>query len=100
MAALCASAVAASRIYLSYHTAKQVLVGYGAGAFSAIAWFLVTTLLRRQGWVEWGLSTEGARLLRMRDLVIEEDLAEAGWERWVARCKGGLYGNGSLKKKR
>ena len=101
VAVLCASAVAASRIYLNYHTVEQVLVGCGAGAFSAIAWFLVTTLLRRQGWMEWSLDTKGARMLRMRDLVVEEDLAEAGWERWEAkRGKGGMYGNSGLKKKR
>lgn len=101
VAMLCACAVAASRIYLSYHTGKQVLVGCGAGAFSAVAWFLVTTILRRQGWVEWILDTELARLFRMRDLVVEEDLAEAGWERWeVRRRKGEVYGNGDLKKKR
>ena len=100
MAVLCATAVAASRIYLNYHTVKQVLVGCSAGAFSAVAWFLFTMLLRRHGWVEWGLFTEGANLFRMRDLVVEEDLAEAGWERWVARSRGGSDGNGEVKKKR
>jgi dolichyldiphosphatase len=101
IAVLCASAVAASRIYLNYHTVEQVLVGCGAGAFSAIAWFSVTTLLRRQGWVEWAIDTRAARMLRMRDLVVEEDLAEAGWERWeVRRKKSGPYRNGLSRKKR
>lgn len=101
IAVLCASAVAASRIYLNYHTLKQVLVGCGAGAFSAVAWFVVMDLLRRQGWIEWTLDTQGARMLRMRDLVIEEDLAEAGWEKWeVRRTRVGAYGNGEMKKKR
>lgn len=101
IAVLCASAVAASRIYLNYHTLKQVLVGCGAGAFSAVAWFVVMDLLRRQGWIEWTLDTQGARMLRMRDLVIEEDLAEAGWEKWEARrTEVGAYGNGEMKKKR
>ncbi len=101
IAALFSSAVAASRVYLNYHTPKQVLVGCGAGAFSAVAWFMVTTLLRRQDLVEWSLGTNVARTLRMRDLVIEEDLAEAGWERWETRSKkNGAYGNGGLKKKR
>ena len=99
IAVLCASTVAASRIYLNYHTLKQVLVGCGAGAFSAVAWFLATTLLRRQGWVEWGLDTKGARLLRLRDLVIEEDIAEAGWERWEVRRRKEVHENGKLTKK-
>lgn len=41
-----------------------------------------------------------ARMLRMRDLVIDEDLVEAGWEKWEAkRRKGVLQGNGSVGKK-
>lgn len=85
LALLCAGAVAASRIYLNYHTVKQVLVGSGAGAGSAVAWFIVTGLVRSEGWVEWALELKGLRLLRVRDLVVEEDLAEAGWQRWEER---------------
>lgn len=87
VACLCAAAVAASRIYLNYHTPKQVLVGCAAGALSAIAWFLVTTYLRRHGWVEWALNTQLAEMLRVRDLVITEDLVDAGWVRWQERRK-------------
>lgn len=79
---LFAGCVALSRIYLNYHTPKQVAVGYGAGACSALAWFLVTSWLRRAGWVIWILDTTLAKLLRLRDLVVEEDLATAGWLRW------------------
>lgn len=64
---------------------KQVLVGCGAGAFSAGGWFVLIMLIRKSGLVEWGLDSKGARMLRIRDLVIEEDLAEAGWERWDER---------------
>ena len=99
-AMFCASAVAASRIYLNYHTLKQVLVGSGTGALTAIAWFLVTMLLRRQGWVDWYLDSKGARLLRMRDLVIEEDMAEAGWEKWEVSRKGLSRFDGQLKKRK
>jgi len=77
-----ASLVSWSRIYLNYHTQKQVLVGCSAGAFSAIAWFLATTFLRRTGLLGWVLATPVARLFRMRDLVVEEDLCQAGWEKW------------------
>ncbi|KAA6407174.1 MAG: Acid phosphatase Vanadium-dependent haloperoxidase [Lasallia pustulata] len=44
-----ASLVSVSRIYLNYHTPKQVLVGCAAGALSAVAWFLVTEGARRWG---------------------------------------------------
>jgi len=82
-----AATVAASRVYLGYHTSKQVWVGVFAGASLAVAWFVVTTYLRRGGWVEWGLETKLARSLRMRDLVVEEDLPDAGWSRWQERRK-------------
>ena len=80
-----AAAVAGSRIYLSYHTPKQVLVGCAAGATFAVLWFGVTAFLRRTGWVEWFLDTYLARLFRVRDLVIQEDLVDSGWARWVER---------------
>jgi len=81
--ALCsASSVSWSRIYLNYHTEKQVLVGYAAGAVSAVLWFTATTILRKIGLLEWTLGTPVARLFRMRDLVVEEDLCQAGWEKW------------------
>lgn len=97
LALLCAGAVAASRIYLNYHTVKQVLVGSGAGAGSAVAWFIVTGLVRREGWVEWALELKGLRLLRVRDLVVEEDLAEAGWQRWEERRRKRVVGEGGKK---
>lgn len=70
-------------------------MGSGAGAWSAVAWFVVTGLLRKEGWVEWALELKGLRLLRVRDLVVEEDLAEAGWQRWEERRrKRGLWEGG------
>jgi len=85
LAMTCASMVAWSRIYLNYHTPKQVLVGYVAGAVSAVLWFLATSIIRRFQLLEWGLDTPLARLFRVRDLVVEEDLCQAGWEKWEER---------------
>ena len=85
LALVSAAAVAVSRIYLSYHTPKQVLVGCLAGAVCAVVWFAFTTYLRRAGWIEWILETELARLFRVRDLVVQEDLVDSGWARWVER---------------
>jgi dolichyldiphosphatase len=84
---LCASAVAvsASRVYLSYHTPRQVLAGSGVGFICACGWFVVTGLLRRSGWIDWVTESTLSRLLRIRDLVVSEDLAEAGWQRWEAQ---------------
>jgi dolichyldiphosphatase len=87
VACVCAGLVATSRVYLKYHTPKQVLVGCTAGAVIAVAWFLVTTILRRYGWIDWALDIPLARSLRMRDLAVTEDLADAGWGRWESRRK-------------
>ena len=80
-----AAAVSVSRIYLNYHTTRQVLAGFGAGTVCAFGWFAVTELLRRTGWVDWVLELTVTRLLRIRDLLVSEDLAEPGWQRWEAR---------------
>ncbi|KAJ5352473.1 hypothetical protein N7452_001447 [Penicillium brevicompactum] len=99
MFALClgAAGVAASRIYLNYHTPKQVLAGCAAGFTCACGWFLITSLLRRTGWIEWGLELTVSRLMRVRDLVVSEDLAEAGWQRWETQR---LKLRGSKKEKK
>ncbi|KAL4735995.1 phosphatidic acid phosphatase type 2/haloperoxidase [Aspergillus similis] len=80
-----ASAVAVSRIYLTYHTVRQVLAGCAVGAVFALFWFIFTGLLRSSGWIDWVLEQSIARFLRVRDLVVSEDLAEAGWQRWEAQ---------------
>ncbi|KAF2688477.1 DOLPP1 protein [Lentithecium fluviatile CBS 122367] len=80
-----AAAVACSRIYLNYHTPRQVLVGCAAGVIFAVVWFGFTTYLRRAGWVEWALKTYLARMFRVRDLVVQEDLVDSGWARWEER---------------
>ncbi|KAI5461167.1 hypothetical protein BGZ63DRAFT_404063 [Mariannaea sp. PMI_226] len=77
-----AAATAWSRIYLNYHTPKQVVVGYIAGAISAAGWFAITSLARHVGLLEWALDTPIARAFRLRDLAVQEDMCQAGWEKW------------------
>jgi dolichyldiphosphatase len=102
LACLCAGAVAASRVYLNYHTPKQVWVGVGAGVFFAIIWFTVTTFLHQSGIVDWLLETTISRKLRVRNLITTEDIQDAGWGRWEARRKPSRDSmrNGSSKKRR
>lgn len=83
--AVAAIGVSTSRIYLNYHTPKQVLAGSAAGFVCACGWFVVTGMLRSSGWIDWATELTVARLLRIRDLVVSEDLAEAGWQRWEAQ---------------
>ena len=103
LACVCAITVAASRVYLSYHTPKQVWVGFGAGLIFAVIWFLFTTYLRSAGWIDWGLNLEISRMLRFRDLILTEDLQDAGWGRWEERRKtkkGNAVPNGAVSKKK
>ena len=98
-----AATVCASRVYLQYHTVSQVLVGCFVGVFTAIAWFGVTTVARRKGWIQRALESKGFVMLRVRDLVVEEDLAESGWERWKnvsKRRKLESVGGSTVKTKR
>lgn len=91
-----AAAVAWSRVYLGYHTVNQVLVGSLAGTLSAAAWYAATALVRASGLLAWALASPVARGLRVRDLVVREDLAQAGWEKWEEdRKRGGGGGVGA-----
>lgn len=75
-------ATAYSRIYLSYHTPKQVAVGLIAGSSFGTAYFFLVAWLRWSGWLEWALELGIVRMARIRDLVCEEDLVEIGWRVW------------------
>jgi len=92
--------VAESRIYLNYHTPKQVFVGCAAGIICALGWFVVTSYLRHAGWIDWALDFEIARYFRIRDLVVSEDLVDAGWERWQnQKQKRGISNNAERKRR-
>lgn len=80
-----AGAVAWSRVYLGYHTPAQVAAGVAAGTASAVGWFALTGWVRSSGLLSWALQLPPARWFRIRDLVIEEDLQWAGWEKWEGR---------------
>jgi dolichyldiphosphatase len=85
LACICAAFVALSRIYLNYHTPRQVWIGFAAGTVFAGVWFAFTTWLRKEGWIEWALDLDVVRLFRVRDLILTEDLQDAGWGRFVER---------------
>ena len=43
------------------------------------------TVVRQSGLLSWILEQYPTRLFRMRDLVVEEDLCQAGWEKWESK---------------
>lgn len=92
-----AAAVSWSRVYLGYHTVSQVLVGTLAGVMCAVVWYGVTAVVRETGLLAWGLESPPARGLRLRDLVVSEDLSQAGWEKWEERKTA--FAESSRKKK-
>jgi|UniRef100_A0A346DKQ1 dolichyldiphosphatase len=89
-AIIVAAAVAGSRVYLGYHTVRQVVAGSVAGAGCAAAWFAVTYLMRETGMLAWALELPLARWFRLRDLVVGEDFCQAGWEKWEVRRQAAL----------
>lgn len=98
MAALAgAAAVAGSRIYLAYHKPRQVYVGVVAGMACALGWYVVTELARKHGLVEQLLELPLARWARLRDLVVNEDLVDAGWERWESRRRKRFAANATVR---
>ena len=56
-----------------------------AGAVCAAGWFAAMAAARQWGLLGWALDLPVARWCRVRDLVVEEDLAQAGWEKWDDR---------------
>lgn len=70
-----------------YHTDLQVLVGVGAGISFAIVWFVIVAIARNSGWVHEVMDHGLGKALRLRDLVVTEDLTDAGWARWEQKRK-------------
>ena len=100
LAYLGAGAVAVSRVYLNYHTPKQVWVGLAAGSIFAVIWFLFTAFLRCFGWLDWTLEFWICRRFRIRDLVTTEDIQDAGWVRWEERRKSKLARHANTEEKK
>ncbi|KAK4580248.1 hypothetical protein LTR86_000451 [Recurvomyces mirabilis] len=63
-----AAAVAQSRIYLSYHTPRQVYAGVLAGVVCAVGWFVVTSAARHSGVVDMLLETPVASSIDAYDV--------------------------------
>lgn len=84
-----AIAISLSRIYLSYHTPRQVLAGTLAGTVLAVFWFCATSYIRQCNvkiaertlwqWILWVGS-----LVYAKDMCLNVDLVEYGYDLWKA----------------
>ncbi|KAJ2785713.1 Dolichyldiphosphatase 1 [Coemansia javaensis] len=80
-AAVLAALVAASRVYLGYHTAAQVLAGVAAGVASGAAWYaFVERVVRGGGILDAALATRPCRWLLIRDSRGIRDIARAEYD--------------------
>jgi len=87
-----AAVTAWSRVYLGYHSPRQVVWGSAAGAIFAAVWFGAVGILRGMWLWDWVLEHPLTRRMRVRDLIVEEDMAQAGWEKWEDRREAKLKG--------
>ncbi|CAG8556435.1 10294_t:CDS:2 [Acaulospora morrowiae] len=77
-------AVTYSRIYLNYHTPKQVMAGSIIGAFFAIAWFFfLENVLRPLGLFKSILDSRLARYFYLRDSSDIEDIVKIEYMNWL-----------------
>jgi dolichyldiphosphatase len=79
-----ASLVCISRIYLRYHTTRQVLFGAAIGLFLGLVWYVANIIIRAAGLVEWVLRLRVMEMLWFKDGDIgslEHDLHEE-WVEW------------------
>lgn len=60
-------------------------MGSAAGALFAVVWFVVVGVVRQIGLLSWALELPIVRILRVRDLAVEEDITQAGWDKWEAK---------------
>ncbi|KAF3920333.1 Dolichyldiphosphatase [Dactylellina cionopaga] len=84
-----ATGVATSRVYLQYHTVKQVLAGVAAGLVIGCGWFVTTYLMKNfAGGIVWNLLLENevSKMVYVKDECVDVDLQKRDWEGWwVAR---------------
>lgn len=82
-AILVSAAVCASRVYLAYHTEKQVYIGSSIGLIFGIVWYTVLEPLRRYGVVDLILDHPVARFFYLKDTT-KRNVLEDEWKEWTS----------------
>ncbi|CAJ0632336.1 8116_t:CDS:2 [Entrophospora sp. SA101] len=76
--------VSYSRIYLNYHTTKQVLFGNLFGSIFALVWYIIIELLIRPlGFYKYLINTDLARSFYLRDSALVPDVLRFEYIFWV-----------------
>ncbi|KAH3903044.1 dolichyldiphosphatase SCDLUD_000654 [Saccharomycodes ludwigii] len=80
--------VAASRVYLQYHSIEQVLMGLVLGASLASFYFIVVSILREWGITNWLLTWTICQRLWIKDsCYYKSQNLQTEYTLWKQRCK-------------
>ncbi|KAK9455595.1 hypothetical protein V1511DRAFT_301295 [Dipodascopsis uninucleata] len=74
--------VSYSRVYLFYHSWKQVLVGMTLGVCTGSLWFLACVLIRELGILEAILNTEPSRYFCIKDTSLYRSYVKDEFREW------------------
>ncbi|CAJ0645688.1 6227_t:CDS:2 [Entrophospora sp. SA101] len=73
-----------NRIYLNYHTTKQVLFGNLFGSIFALVWYIIIeSLIRPLGFYKYLINTDLARSFYLRDSALVPDVLRFEYIFWV-----------------
>jgi dolichyldiphosphatase len=75
--------VAASRIYLGYHTLNQVLVGSMVGIGYGGLWYGITRWMHSVGVIQWAINSSIAKKLYLRDMSAVHNVAKWDYEQFM-----------------
>ena len=74
-----------SRVYLGYHTVRQVVVGAAVGAIVGMAWYALTFVYLRPACFARITTTPAARCLRVRDCSGVHDIVDEEYQATVRK---------------
>lgn len=81
-----AGCVVFSRVYLYYHSLKQVLVGICLGSFIGACYFIIVGIVRSIGLVDYILSWKIVKFFWIKDSVYHEPLSlKDEYNEWISR---------------
>ncbi|KAK7206033.1 hypothetical protein BZA70DRAFT_294343 [Myxozyma melibiosi] len=83
--------VCISRVYLSYHSTEQVLVGYLVGVILACIYFFAVVLIREFGLLDYLLDSPICRALYIKDTAHYKNFVADEHAAWLASRPRNVY---------